>query len=240
MVLRRARADAPEATQAAAIERGLDLDAGRCRTATAAGPASIAATTRQWLTQVPFADHNAMIDPSTADITGRVLECLPTSRLRRAPSGRSRARSSSCAATRAATAPGTAAGASTTSTAPGRCCAAWPRIGEDMSAPHVRRAVAWLLAHQNRDGGWGESIASYTDPTPGGVGRVDAQPDGVGGDGPGRGRARSAAPPSAAASATCSNARTPHGTWEEKRVDRHRLPEGLLSRTTTSTRTTSP
>ena len=31
---------------------------------------------KAWLTQVPFADHNAMIDPSTADITGRVLECL--------------------------------------------------------------------------------------------------------------------------------------------------------------------
>ncbi|HEX2713329.1 MAG TPA: prenyltransferase/squalene oxidase repeat-containing protein, partial [Candidatus Acidoferrales bacterium] len=28
------------------------------------------------LTQVPFADHNAMIDPSTADVTARVLECL--------------------------------------------------------------------------------------------------------------------------------------------------------------------
>jgi len=31
----------------------------------------------KWLfTQVPFADHNAMIDPSTSDITARVLECL--------------------------------------------------------------------------------------------------------------------------------------------------------------------
>jgi len=28
------------------------------------------------LTQVPFADHNAMIDPSSADVTARVLECL--------------------------------------------------------------------------------------------------------------------------------------------------------------------
>jgi squalene-hopene/tetraprenyl-beta-curcumene cyclase len=28
------------------------------------------------LTQVPFADHNAMIDPSTADVTARVMECL--------------------------------------------------------------------------------------------------------------------------------------------------------------------
>ncbi|MCH8042538.1 MAG: squalene--hopene cyclase [Planctomycetes bacterium] len=31
---------------------------------------------RQFLCHVPFADHNAMIDPSTADLTGRVLESL--------------------------------------------------------------------------------------------------------------------------------------------------------------------
>jgi squalene-hopene/tetraprenyl-beta-curcumene cyclase len=30
----------------------------------------------QFLSQVPFADHNAMLDPSCADITGRVLEAL--------------------------------------------------------------------------------------------------------------------------------------------------------------------
>src|ERR1035438_770991 len=28
------------------------------------------------LNQVPFADHNAMLDPTCPDITGRVLECL--------------------------------------------------------------------------------------------------------------------------------------------------------------------
>ena len=27
---------------------------------------------------IPFADHNAMLDPATVDITGRVLECLAT------------------------------------------------------------------------------------------------------------------------------------------------------------------
>jgi squalene-hopene/tetraprenyl-beta-curcumene cyclase len=36
-------------------------------------------------------------------------------------------------------------------------------IGEDLRAPHVRRAVAWLTAHQNDDRGWGETIASYDD-----------------------------------------------------------------------------
>jgi squalene-hopene/tetraprenyl-beta-curcumene cyclase len=32
--------------------------------------------TREVFTKVPFADHNAMIDPSTADITARVLEAF--------------------------------------------------------------------------------------------------------------------------------------------------------------------
>ncbi len=31
---------------------------------------------RQFLNHIPFADHNAMLDPSTADVTARVLECL--------------------------------------------------------------------------------------------------------------------------------------------------------------------
>jgi squalene-hopene/tetraprenyl-beta-curcumene cyclase len=31
---------------------------------------------KRFLCNIPFADHNAMIDPSTADVTARVLECL--------------------------------------------------------------------------------------------------------------------------------------------------------------------
>jgi squalene-hopene/tetraprenyl-beta-curcumene cyclase len=30
--------------------------------------------------------------------------------------------------------------------------------------PQIRRAVAWLEAHQNADGGWGEDLRSYDDP----------------------------------------------------------------------------
>src|SRR5579859_2373269 len=33
-----------------------------------------------------------------------------------------------------------------------------------MSAPWVRRAVSFLLEHQNGDGGWGELPDSYRDP----------------------------------------------------------------------------
>lgn len=31
---------------------------------------------KKFICHIPFADHNAMIDPSTADVTARVLECL--------------------------------------------------------------------------------------------------------------------------------------------------------------------
>ncbi len=42
--------------------------------------------------------------------------------------------------------------------------------GEDMRQPYIRRAVQWLIDHQNPDGGWGESCASYIDSTQRGVG----------------------------------------------------------------------
>jgi squalene-hopene/tetraprenyl-beta-curcumene cyclase len=47
-------------------------------------------------------------------------------------------------------------------------------IGEDMRQPYVRRAVQWLVEHQNADGGWGESCASYVDPEQHGVGASTA------------------------------------------------------------------
>ena len=37
-------------------------------------------------------------------------------------------------------------------------------VKEDMTAPYLRKAVRWLLDHQNEDGGWGETIASYDNP----------------------------------------------------------------------------
>ena len=43
-------------------------------------------------------------------------------------------------------------------------------IGENMRQPYVRRAVQWMVEHQNPDGGWGESCASYVDPDQHGVG----------------------------------------------------------------------
>jgi squalene-hopene/tetraprenyl-beta-curcumene cyclase len=125
---------------------------------------------QRWLTDVPFADHNAMIDPSTADITARVLECL--SRL----PGYGRAHPAVERAIgfirRDQTTEGCWYGRwgvnylyGTWQVLRGLRC-----IGEDMQAPYIRRAARWLAQRQNSDGGWGESIASYDDLGKKGVG----------------------------------------------------------------------
>jgi squalene-hopene/tetraprenyl-beta-curcumene cyclase len=42
------------------------------------------------------------------------------------------------------------------------------------SKPAIRRAVAWLESRQNPDGGWGEDLRSYDDPSLGGQGTSTA------------------------------------------------------------------
>jgi squalene-hopene/tetraprenyl-beta-curcumene cyclase len=36
--------------------------------------------------------------------------------------------------------------------------------GEDMQREYIRKSIRWLKAHQNPDGGWGESCRAYDDP----------------------------------------------------------------------------
>jgi squalene-hopene/tetraprenyl-beta-curcumene cyclase len=47
-------------------------------------------------------------------------------------------------------------------------------IGFDMSDPRIQKAADWVEAHQNPDGGWGESCASYADPSLRGKGESTA------------------------------------------------------------------
>ena len=47
-------------------------------------------------------------------------------------------------------------------------------IGEDMNSPYIQQAVSWITDRQNEDGGWGESVASYTDLSLAGVGPSQA------------------------------------------------------------------
>ena len=43
-------------------------------------------------------------------------------------------------------------------------------LGEDMERSYIRQAISWLKAHQNRDGGWGETCLSYERPAHRGIG----------------------------------------------------------------------
>jgi squalene-hopene/tetraprenyl-beta-curcumene cyclase len=116
------------------------------------------------LAEIPFSDFGETMDPASADVTAHVLEAL-------AATGRDMTDpvvARGLAFLRREQEPGgswfgrwgvnhiygTAA-----------VLPALQAIGEDMSSAYVRRAANWVIDHQNADGGWGESCASYMDPT---------------------------------------------------------------------------
>jgi squalene-hopene/tetraprenyl-beta-curcumene cyclase len=127
----------------------------------------------RFLDAVPFPDLEGLTDPPNPDSTGRVLGLMGATgfgpefgRVRRAveflrreqqPDGSWRGRwgvnalyGTSLALTGLANA------------------------DADLQSPWIRSAVEWLCAHQNADGGWGESPASYDDAEQ--IGRGDSTP----------------------------------------------------------------
>jgi len=118
--------------------------------------------TTPWLEQVPFADHNAILDPPCSDITGRALETLAKMGYTRDDPGVRRALGFVWR----------------TQEADGSWFGRWgvnyiygtshvlrglALIGEDMTQPRVLAARDWLEQKQNADGGWGESCWTYHD-----------------------------------------------------------------------------
>lgn len=114
----------------------------------------------QILNQVPFADHNAMLDPTCPDITGRVLEALCRHGLPR-------------------THPAIQGGIRyllATQEKFGGWYGRWgvnyiygsflamrglQATGDPAALPALDTAARWLRSIQNKDGGWGESCAGY-------------------------------------------------------------------------------
>jgi squalene-hopene/tetraprenyl-beta-curcumene cyclase len=118
----------------------------------------------QVLTKVPFADHNAMLDPSCADITARIIETLGTLGFRADHPAIDRA-----------------LGYLWRTQEPEGCWygrwgvnyiyGTW-QVLQGLKAidfpndhPAVRNAADWLESVQQADGGWGESCRSYDDPS---------------------------------------------------------------------------
>lgn len=129
--------------------------------------------TKEFLTYVPFADHNAMIDPSCEDITGRALETFHALGL--PPSHRAVTRAIAFLRARRG-ADGTWYGRWGTNYLYGTWLAAWglSRAGSDAFASEIGEAAAWVRSVQNDDGGWGETQASYDDPASKGRGPSNA------------------------------------------------------------------
>ncbi len=112
------------------------------------------------LNNIPFADHGALLDPPTADVTARCLSML-------AQLGYTRDHPT---VVRGLTylrgqqeTDGSWFGRWGTNYIYGTwsVLCALNAVGEDINAPHIRRAVGFLKARQQADGGWGESCASY-------------------------------------------------------------------------------
>jgi squalene-hopene/tetraprenyl-beta-curcumene cyclase len=120
-------------------------------------------------TLIPFADHNAMIDPSCEDITGRALEAFHRLGLEASHPALSRA----VAFLRARQGDdGTWYGRWGCNYIYGTWLAvsALERVGEVLSTEGYQRAAVWLHRHQNEDGGWGELPRSYDEPKAKGLG----------------------------------------------------------------------
>ncbi|HZV94548.1 MAG TPA: squalene--hopene cyclase [Candidatus Nitrosocosmicus sp.] len=112
------------------------------------------------LNRVPFADHNAMLDPTCPDITGRVLEALCRRGLKLSDLPVDRG----------------VAYLLQTQEADGSWYGRWGvnylygsflalrglRASRDRSASRaIWKSGRWIASVQNADGGWGESCASY-------------------------------------------------------------------------------
>jgi squalene-hopene/tetraprenyl-beta-curcumene cyclase len=125
--------------------------------------------TRLLLNNIPFADHGALLDPSTEDLTARCVECL--GRLGMTP-GHPTIRRGLAFLRRTQMPDGSWYGRWGVNYIYGtwsvlRAVAA---VGLGPGHDMVRRAVAWLESRQNPDGGWGETCGSYADPAVAGTG----------------------------------------------------------------------
>ena len=167
MALRLVQAENPEALQAL-FRRALDWQMSfQCRDGGWA--AFDKEVTTGWLEDMPFADHNAILDPTCSDLTARTLELLgyidfnpKDERVRKAIQY-----------------------LIDTQADDGSWYGRWGvnyiygtwqvlrglrAIGQDMTQDWILRGRDWLESCQNSDGGWGETCATYENPATKGIG----------------------------------------------------------------------
>ena len=112
------------------------------------------------LNKIPFADHGALLDPPTSDVTARVATAL--ARVGR-PQDKPALQRAILFLRREQEADGSWFGRWGTNYVYGTwsVLTALAQAGVGRDDPTVRKAVEWLSQRQNADGGWGESNDSY-------------------------------------------------------------------------------
>jgi squalene-hopene/tetraprenyl-beta-curcumene cyclase len=125
--------------------------------------------TTPWLEDMPFADHNAILDPTCSDLTARTLELLGYIGFDR---------SAKCVRDAIKY-------LIDTQDEDGSWYGRWGvnyiygtwqvlrglrAIGEDMTQDWILRGRDWLESCQNNDGGWGETCGTYENPSTKGIG----------------------------------------------------------------------
>jgi squalene-hopene/tetraprenyl-beta-curcumene cyclase len=171
LALGRVRSSLGDAEREAAIDRGLAWLAGMASAGGGWG-AFDADNTSTLVTKLPFCDFGAVTDPPSADVTAHVVEALAAAGL----AGDRVTRSGVVWLLRAQERDGSWFGrwGANYVYGTGAVVPALIAAGVRPGKPAIRRAVAWLEAHQNPDGGWGEDMRSYDDPSTGGHGASTA------------------------------------------------------------------
>ncbi len=120
---------------------------------------------RPWMEAIPFADHNAMQDPSCSDIAGRVMEALIVCGVDPKHPAISRGVTYLLATQKQE-------GCWWGRWGVNYLYGTWQAVngliaaGTPSEHPALQRARAWLLAQQHDDGGFGESANSYLERGP--------------------------------------------------------------------------
>lgn len=118
--------------------------------------------TYYFLEHIPFADHGALLDPPTSDVTARCISMLAQLGYDRSHPAIARGLNFLKSAQET---DGSWYGRWGTNYIYGTwsVLSALNAVGEDLDGDLVAKAADWLQAKQNQDGGWGEDCASYWD-----------------------------------------------------------------------------
>ncbi|WP_411818536.1 squalene--hopene cyclase [Hyphococcus sp. DH-69] len=117
---------------------------------------------KQILTKIPFCDFGEALDPPSVDVTAHIIEAFGKLGIGKDHPSMVRALDYIKSEQEADGAWFGRWGVNYIY-GTGAVLPALEAIGEDMSQAYIRKASDWLILHQNEDGGWGESCASYMD-----------------------------------------------------------------------------